>query len=181
MMSRRRLFGIAGILLAAMPWKLAATEATEEQLKAVILFNFLQFVQWPAYGQDGDRDPFVIGVLGDEPLATQLNEAVREERVNGRAVKVLHYRTAMEIGDCHILFLGGSNRELHRQAMSAPGRRGTLTVSDQEESAAHGVMIELARRNNRFRLLINLESARAAGLTISSNLLRPAEIVRTTR
>jgi hypothetical protein len=38
-------------------------------------------------------------------------------------------------------------------------------------------MIQFATENNRIRLRINVESARAAGLTISSKLLRPAEIV----
>jgi hypothetical protein len=57
--------------------------------------------------------------------------------------------------------------------------RGTLTVSDIEDASQRGVMIQLATRNSRIRLLINVESARNAGLTISSNLLRPAQIVRT--
>jgi hypothetical protein len=32
--------------------------------------------------------------------------------------------------------------------------------------------------NNRVRLRINIDAVRSAGLTVSSNLLRPAEIVR---
>jgi hypothetical protein len=41
-------------------------------------------------------------------------------------------------------------------------------------------MIVFVTDNNRIRLRINAEAARAAGLTISSKLLRPAEIVSTT-
>jgi len=37
--------------------------------------------------------------------------------------------------------------------------------------------MQFATENSRIRLRINVESARAAGLTISSKLLRPAEIV----
>ena len=40
-------------------------------------------------------------------------------------------------------------------------------------------MIRLITEQNRIRLRINLEEARAAGLTLSSKLLRPAEIVTT--
>ncbi len=40
-------------------------------------------------------------------------------------------------------------------------------------------MIQFVTENSRIRLRINVESARAAGLTISSKLLRPAEIVAT--
>ncbi len=56
-------------------------------------------------------------------------------------------------------------------------RRAVLTVSDFDLAAEHGVMIQFAMENNRVRLRINAESAHAAGLTISSKLLRPAEIV----
>jgi len=40
-------------------------------------------------------------------------------------------------------------------------------------------MIQFATENSRIRLRINVDSARAAGLTISSKLLRPAEIIGT--
>ncbi len=42
-------------------------------------------------------------------------------------------------------------------------------------------MIQFAMENNRIRLRINVDAARAAGLTVSSKLLRPAEIVGTAR
>jgi hypothetical protein len=38
-------------------------------------------------------------------------------------------------------------------------------------------MIQFATENSRIRLRINVEAARASGLTISSKLLRPADIV----
>jgi hypothetical protein len=40
-------------------------------------------------------------------------------------------------------------------------------------------MIQFATENGGIRLRINVEAARAAGLTISSKLLRPADIVDT--
>jgi hypothetical protein len=50
-------------------------------------------------------------------------------------------------------------------------------VSALEDSTKYGVMVQFATENNRVRLRINVDSAKAAGLTISSKLLRPAEIV----
>jgi hypothetical protein len=40
-------------------------------------------------------------------------------------------------------------------------------------------MIQFTTESSRIRLRINVDAARAAGLTISSKLLRPAEIVGT--
>ena len=55
--------------------------------------------------------------------------------------------------------------------------RPVLTVSDIGRSAQQGTIIEFVSDKNRLRLRINVAAAKAAGLTISSKLLRPAEIV----
>jgi hypothetical protein len=46
-----------------------------------------------------------------------------------------------------------------------------------EGPAPRGVMIDLVKEDNRIRLRIDLDAARAGNLTISSKLLRPAQIV----
>ena len=52
-------------------------------------------------------------------------------------------------------------------------------MSDLDGAAQRGAMIRLVTDHEKIRLRINVESARAAGLTISSKLLRAAEIVAT--
>ncbi len=52
-------------------------------------------------------------------------------------------------------------------------------MSDLDGSSQRGVMVQFTTDNNRIRLRINVESARASGLTISSKLLRSADIVGT--
>lgn len=183
-MARRQVFAVlfsclAGLLAQAPLARGAAP--TEFQVKAVFVFNFATFVQWPMEQQAGPGAPFVIGLLGADELAGYLEEAVRGELVDGRPLQVRRYRNVEEVDDCRILFIGrGEQVQLDRVLSRVDGRR-TLTVSDAEESARNGVMIQLANEKNRVRLLINVDAAQAAGLTISSNLLRPAEIVRTAR
>jgi hypothetical protein len=172
------------ILLCALAWMAprAPAEAatpTEQQVKAVFVFNFSNFVQWPRDAFASPTEPFVICVLGAEDLAGQLVEAVRGERVDGHPLEVRRHRSIEEVGDCQILFIGESQGPELDRVLGRLDGRGTLTVSDIEGASRRGVMIQLANERNRVRLLINVDEAQAAGLTISSNLLRPAEIVRT--
>ncbi len=170
---------LAGLLVQAPQARGAAP--TEFQVKAVFVFNFATFVQWPPEQQAASNTPFVIGLLGADELAGHLEEAVRGEQVDGHPLQVRRYRSVEEVDDCRILFIGrGHQAQLGRVLGRLDGRR-TLTVSDVEDAARNGVMIQLANERNRVRLLINVDAAQAAGLTISSNLLRPAEIVRTPR
>jgi hypothetical protein len=55
--------------------------------------------------------------------------------------------------------------------------RNILTVADAEGFARRGVMIRFVNERNKIRLRINLDAAKAANLTISSKLQRPADIV----
>jgi len=170
----------AGLLALSPALLPAATPqpATDHQVKAVFVYNFTHFVEWPAESFAAPDAPFVIGVLGGEDVATQLEEAVRGERVDRHPLQVRRYGSAAEVSECHILFIDHDSAQQLAGVLARLGR-GTLTVSDVEDASRRGVMIQFATRNSRIRLLINVESARMAGLTISSNLLRPAEIVRT--
>jgi uncharacterized protein DUF4154 len=150
---------------------------SEYQVKAVFLFNFAQFVDWPAEAFPRPQAPFVIGVLGEDPFGARLDEVVRGERVNGRPLVVERYRSVAEIRNCNILFIGNSEAGHLDEILAALKGRSILTVGDADAGGQRGVMIRLVNENNRIRLRIDVAAAKAGNLTISSKLLRPAEIV----
>jgi uncharacterized protein DUF4154 len=164
---------------AAAPAKAHAqvSASPEYQLKAVFLFNFAQFVEWPASAFAGPDTPLVIGVLGEDPFGSYLDETVRAETVNGRPLEVRRYRGVAEIGTCHILFVNRRGEDRLQGVIDSLRGRSILTVSDAEGFGSRGGMIRFVTDRNRIRLRINLEAAQAADLTLSSKLLRPAHIV----
>ena len=156
----------------------APAATPEYQLKAVFLFNFAQFVSWPAEAFADSAAPLVIGVLGTDPFGAYLDETVRGEAVEGHPLVVRRFGDLAGIGDCHILFVARDEVTDLPALLRAIEGRSVLTVSDVEGFAGSGGMIRFVNDRNRIRLRINLEAARAAHLTLSSKLLRPAEIVR---
>jgi hypothetical protein len=155
----------------------AAEAPTEYQVEAVFVFNFAHFVEWPPQEFASPTEPFIIGILGSDPFGGRLDEAVRGEQINGHPLAIRRYRNTADIEHCQILFIDRSESARLEQILAALIGRSMLTVSEAEGAAERGIMIQFATENNRIRLRINVESARAAGLTISSKLLRPAEIV----
>jgi len=150
---------------------------SEYQVKAVFLFNFSQFVEWPSNAFASPDAPFVIGVVGEDPFGTQLDAAVRGESVAGHPLKVKRYRRAEDVEPCQILFISATELARFDGILSSLDGRSILTVSDIERAAERGAMIQFANQDNHLRLRINVAAAKAAGLTLSSKLLRPAEIV----
>ena len=145
----RELRGLSAVWLVAFAPALTAwrdlpaqtAPAQEYQLKAVFLFNFAQFVEWP-------------------PQAFPDRQVPLEE-----------------IKSCHVLFISRSESDRLGEILAGLKGRNILTVSDADGFAQHGGMIRFVTEKNKIRLRINLDAAKAANLTISSKLLRPAEIV----
>lgn len=168
----------SAVLLAAGPSLAAQTgAATEYQVKAVFLFNFAQFVDWPADAFSGPDSPVVIGVLGEDPFGDFLDQTVRHEHLGGRPFQVRRYQSADEIKTCHILFISRSEADRPEEVLAALKHRPLLTVSDADGFAQRGGMIRFVTDRSRIRLQLNVGAAEAAHLTISSKLLRVAEIV----
>jgi hypothetical protein len=173
------------LLLPLLMWSLAAAtppgtpaqSSPEYQLKAVFLFNFAQFVEWPASAFPEPDTPLGICILGEDPFGGYLDETVRGETVANHPLAVRRYRMVDEIKGCHILFVSRREQGHVGEILDSLKGRSVLTVSDAERFASHGGMIRFVTDHNRIRLRINLDAARAANLTLSSKLLRPAQIV----
>lgn len=165
-------------LLVAMPALHAdASISRENQIKAVFLFNFPQFVDWPPSAFADSRAPLVIGVLGDDPFGEFLRAMVRGESVNARPLVIRHFRSVDEVGVCHVLFIAESESDRLKAILQRLKGRAILTVGDQPRFLRDGGMIRFDRRDNRMRLRIDDVAAKAADLTLSSKLLRRAELV----
>jgi len=166
---------LAGLLLwCTLAW---AAPPAEHQLKAVYLFNFGQFVEWPAQAFESADTAFIIGVLGEDPVGDTLQAVVRGETLHGRRVVVSRFDTPAQIGDCHILFVGRAEAAGLDAALAAVRGRNVLSVSDIDGAEHRGAVIALFNESNRIRMRINVAAAKAGNLVISSKLLRPAEIV----
>jgi hypothetical protein len=172
------LLGTLG-LTVLLPDVCGAEVPDEYQVKAVFVFNFSHFLEWSPQAFAAPNAPFVIGILGEGPFGARMAEAVRGEQIDQHPLVVRRFRSAGEIGDCQILYIDRSERAQLQQILHSLDHRSTLTVSELDQSSERGVMIQFTTENNRIRLRVNVESTRAAGLTISSKLLRSAEIVST--
>lgn len=153
-----------------------AQAATREyDLKAVFLYNFATFVEWPPAAFGSPEAPFVIGVLGQDPFGSALDEVAAGEKVKGRRLVVRRCRTIEEGAACHILFISASERDRLPEILRAVQGRPVLTVADMPRFVEAGGIIGFSTAA-RLQLHVNATSARISRLTISSKLLRVAAV-----
>lgn len=152
-----------------------ASTSREYDLKAAFLFNFATFIEWPPEAFTGPDAPFVIGIYGQDPFGSALREVTAGENVNGHPFIVRRCDRIEEAARCHILFISDSESTSASALLRALAGRPILTVADMPRFLRTGGIVQF-RTDSRVRLSINAAAAREAGLTISSKLLRVAEV-----
>jgi hypothetical protein len=171
--------------LVAFHWHAAPAQPTarESDVKATLLFNLCNFVEWPAISLSNTNVPFVLAILGVDPFGNFLDELVKNERVYQKTIAVRRFRRVEEALDAQVLFISKSEQSRLQTILSVLKDRPILTVSDISGGAFSrlGGMIELITQKRTVQIHVNLDQARAAGLTLNAKLLQVAEIVHSER
>jgi hypothetical protein len=151
--------------------------SAENQVKAVFLFNFAQFLGWPSQAFKGAQAPIVIGVLGADPFGTYLDELVQGERIGDRPMVVRRFNRVEDAADCNILFISRSEAGNLGRIVAGLKGRSVLTVGDMEGFTRQGGMVRFTTEDGKIHLRINVQAAQSVGLSISSRLLAHAALV----
>lgn len=156
----------------------AETQRSREyQVKAVFLFNFAQFVEWPESAFSSADAPLCFCVLGDDPFGADLDDTVRGETIHTRELTVRRSDKAGELKGCQLLFISRSERGRLAGILAELEGSPVLTVSEVEEFGRRGGMINFYLEDNRVRFEVNPQAAAREGLKISSELLSLGKIV----
>jgi len=146
----------------------AQRSAAEDQIKAVFLFNFAKYVDWPD-SPAGTSASIRMCVPANPRFLATLRSAVQDEVVNGRPLTAIGLDGLDAARDCDILYVGdASSRDAAAWSTAVRGRH-TLTVGDG--TLANGIVIAFVRDQNRVRFDINRGAASRQNLSISSRLL----------
>ncbi len=151
---------------------------TEYELKAAYLFNFAKFVEFPEKTFSSYKDPFIIGVYGNEAFLDVLQTIIKGRTVYNRNVIAIGISQPEDIVNCQIVYF---SRITINQAMlffEYLGNKPVLTVADNVEYFCEkGGMINFTPQYSQKRFEINPNAAQRANLIISSKLLSLAKIV----
>jgi len=158
-------------LLAVGGGRAQESPPTEYQLKAAFLLNFAKFVEWPPAAFAGATSPMVLGILGENPFGDVLERTIRDKTINSRPLVVKEFHSSAEATNCHILFIGASEKARLPELLAGLRRASVLTVGETDRFTETGGMINFVRQGNKIRFQINEVAAKSVGLKISSKLL----------
>ena len=146
----------------------------QARLKAAFVLNFMKFTAWPEQ-RTPDARTLTLCATDGHPLAGQLHELEGRD-VRGLGVRLVHH-SGNDVAPCDVVVVTDADAPTLQALQHATAARPILTISDRAGFIDRGGMIEMKLVNGRTRFDINLAAARAAGLTLSSQLLQLADRV----
>jgi len=155
------------------------SESKEFRVKAAMLLKFARYATWPEESFGDAKAPIVVLVVGEDPFGDVLDDTLAGQKLKGRAFQVKRSKTVPPQITEHVVFSGLVDEELQHLLIARCARRPVLLVGDDPGFAGRGALMNFAVVGTLIRFEINADTLEASPLSISSELLKLARIVRT--
>jgi hypothetical protein len=168
-------FLIGCLLLPGLSVRPAAAQSSKREyaIKAAFVYNFLKFIDWPS----GGNRPLVVGVFGSNPFGSALTN-LNGKTAKGRTISVRQINGVADAESCDVLFIPASEADRQQQLLQAVRGSSVLTIGERRGFAQSGGVINFVVEDDKVRFEVNPAAAERAKLSIGSEMLKLAKIVR---
>lgn len=168
---------LAGALLVGARAE-AQTVTDESRVKAMFVYNFLKFVEWPVEASAGPKDPFVVLIIGDGATADATARFLEANTLGDRPLVVRRTQSDPSFTGVRAAFVVERDEKKLRRILAAATAAGVLTIGEGDDFATLGGVIGLLVENRRVRFDVDTSAAQSAGLRVSSKLLALTRNIR---
>lgn len=138
-----------------------------EKVKAMFVYNFTKYVQWPAASQTGT---FLINVYGNSPIFDELVKISEMKSAGAQPIVVKRVATPSEIANPHIIYVSANRQADIDQIIKQVSSKPTLIITESKGMIEKGAAINFILVDNKQRFEIKRDNITGKGLKISSEL-----------
>ena len=150
------------------------TSMSEYDVKALYVYYFARFVEWPAIAFPAPNAPIRIGIIGDTAFASLLADIVKDKTIQEHSIAVTNLKWPADLNSYQILYVASSEQRRFAQIEETVKQQPVLTVTEVDEDARIKGIMNLFIAGGKVQFDVSLARAEKAGLQISSKLLRLA-------
>jgi hypothetical protein len=174
--ARRGLIVVAYVLIAILQLRGAWAEdgSLELAIKAAYIPKFIPFVKWRSGTFRNPGEAIRICIAGLDPFGGLLDRLVEHQIILGRPLAVQRLPVVTRNSGCQILYASGSPAQSVADVLAVVRGTSVLTITSAAINPGNRGMINFVVVDNRVRFEVDDAAAAAAGITISSKLLRLA-------
>ena len=167
------LFIITGIMISGPPAR--SLEGTEYQIKAAMMINFIQFIDWPE-DPNHPSNTLTIGIIGEDNFGKTL-DSIEGRIINGKQLTIRRFNAVSQVDQCQILFVPQSESFRLNEIFKFLNGTPVLTIGEADKFNQLGGIIRFYLEQNHVRFEINKSAADQSKLKISAKLMEIARVV----
>ena len=162
-MMKKTVLAIFALLLIS-----TSTRAQDEKFKALFMYNFTKYIEWPQTKQSGD---FVIGVLGNSAIVSELNAIASKKTVGAQNIKVKEVAASDELTKLHILFVAEDKSGHVDEIAEKVKGKGVVLITDKAGLAKTKSGINYVKEDGKQKFEVSNKHLTEEGVKVSSQLL----------
>lgn len=160
---KKTVLAISALLLIA-----TTVRAQDEKFKALFMYNFTKYIEWPQAKQSGD---FVIGVLGNSAIVGELNAIASKKTVGAQSIKVKEVAASDEVTKLHILFVAEDKSGDVDALVEKIKGKGVVLITDKPGFAKEKSGINYVKEDGKQKFEVSNKHLSEEGVKVSSQLL----------
>jgi hypothetical protein len=156
------------ILMSATPVAhLLPTIDTNAKIKAVFVYNFSKYFEWPSSYKDGN---FLILVMGNSTLTNEISSMASSKAVGSQKFEVKSISSVDQITKCHMLYVPADSPVELSKIISKIKNYSTLLITEKDGMTKQGSAINFVVQNNKQKFELNKTNAIKYDIKVSSSL-----------
>lgn len=148
----------------------------EQKIKAGLVYNLLKYTTWPKASTSQEAGKLHICLFGNDAFDGYLSP------LEGRTAQqvpifITQVTKVQDTADCSVIVIHRSEEQHLNELLQFLKNKNILTISDIEQFAQRGGMVEMTREEEKISIYINTDAVNLAQLDIQERMLKLAKIV----
>ena len=158
------------LLLVTIPF----VKAQDEKFKALFMYNFTKYLEWPDSKQKGD---FIIGVYGNSPIITELNIIAGKRKIKEQTLVIKKIFNTNELTQCNIVYIPENHSNEAGKIAGICQNKGIVIITDKAGYAKLYSGLNYVKINGKLNFEINRKHLEDEGIVVNAALLSLGIIV----
>lgn len=148
------------------------TRAQDEKLKAIFIYNFTRYIEWPQ-----KNSTFVIIILGKSTLAAELQGIAGKKKVGNADIEIKTVTSPEEIAEANIIYITNMKSSALPALLPKSKAKNMLIITERPNSCKDGSSINFVNDGGKLIFELCKNNIAACGLSVSSSLFTLGKVI----
>lgn len=144
-----------------------AARAQDEKFKALFMYNFTKYIEWPQAKQSGS---FVIGVFGSNSILPDLQEIASKKTVGSQPIVIKEFGASDDPTKLHILYVTADKSSAVDGFVDKIKGKGVVLITDQPGFAEAKSGINYIKDDGKLKFEASDKHLTEEGVKVSAQL-----------